>query len=111
MNKFFGRKFPTKPRNKILVHWKVKKNLSSSISINEVDKIYEEVKKDFSVLGGKIIGAGGGGFFLLYAPTKRKELDNYMAARNMPKLQFNIDHSGVKVVADLDNHYEFYNKE
>lgn len=93
------------------IHWEMKKNLSSSVSFSKVDKIYEEVKKDFGVLGGKIIGAGGGGFFLLYAPTKRKELDKYMAAKNMTNLQFNIDNSGVKVVADLDNHYEFYNKE
>jgi D-glycero-alpha-D-manno-heptose-7-phosphate kinase len=93
------------------IHWEMKKNLSSSISIEKVDKIYAEVKKDFGVLGGKIIGAGGGGFLLLYAPKKRRELDKYMAERNMPKLEFFIDHSGAKVVADLDDHYEFYNKE
>lgn len=91
------------------VHWKLKKNLSSSISIDKVDLIYEEVKKEYGVLGGKIIGAGGGGFFLLYAPRNRKELDKYMAKLDMPRLEFFIDHSGVKVVADLDTHYEFYN--
>jgi len=93
------------------IHWEMKKNLSSAITSVEINKIYEEVKKDFGVLGGKLIGAGGGGFFLLYVPKKRKELDKYMSKKNMIRLHYNIDHSGVKVVSDLDDHYEFYNKE
>jgi D-glycero-alpha-D-manno-heptose-7-phosphate kinase len=44
-------------------HWKLKKQLSNKISLSKVDSLYEEVKERFGVLGGKIIGAGGGGFF------------------------------------------------
>ncbi len=93
------------------IHWNLKKGLSSGISIGKIDNIYLEVKKEFGVLGGKIIGAGGGGFLLLYVPQKRRELDKYMTAKGMSRLQYFIDHSGVKVIADADDHYEFYNEE
>jgi len=93
------------------IHWNLKKSLSSGISIGKVDEIYGEVKKEFGVLGGKIIGAGGGGFLLLYAPQKRRELDKYMATKGMSRLQYFIDHSGTKIVADADDHYDFYNEE
>jgi len=49
-------------------HWQYKKRLSSKISLYAVDELYELVKKKYGVLGGKILGAGGGGFLLLYCP-------------------------------------------
>ncbi|HKO01139.1 MAG TPA: galactokinase, partial [Thermoanaerobaculia bacterium] len=43
-------------------HWQNKKQLSKKISLTKVDEIYDEVRARYNVLGGKIIGAGGGGF-------------------------------------------------
>ena len=41
-------------------HWRTKKQLSSKISFSKVDRLYERVKTEYSVLGGKVIGAGEG---------------------------------------------------
>lgn len=45
--------------------WKLKKSLSNSVSTPEIDMIYEEARKS-GAIGGKILGAGGGGFMLLF---------------------------------------------
>ena len=44
-------------------HWKLKKQLSKQISNSKIDRIYLNLLKDNSFIGGKLIGAGGGGFF------------------------------------------------
>jgi D-glycero-alpha-D-manno-heptose-7-phosphate kinase len=82
-------------------HWKLKKQLSNKISLCKVDSLYEEVKERFGVLGGKIIGAGGGGFLMLYTPQKHFELEAFMQAAEMPRLNYSIDPHGSKIVADL----------
>ena len=84
-------------------HWQNKKKLSGKISLKEVDDLYDHVKKDFGVLGGKIIGAGGGGFLMLYAPQKKKELTEYMHSKGYYRLHYNVEFEGAKVVADLKN--------
>lgn len=48
-------------------HWVLKKTLSNEISNNHIDKMYLKLKKLGSP-GGKIIGAGGGGFFMMSVP-------------------------------------------
>ena len=42
-------------------HWEHKRRMSNKISKAEWDSLYEHVRTEYSVLGGKIIGAGGGG--------------------------------------------------
>ena len=46
-------------------HWKIKKKLSKYISTSKLDKIYLNLLKEKSFIGGKLIGAGGGGFYLM----------------------------------------------
>ena len=46
-------------------HWKTKRKLSNSISNSKLDNIYLNLLKEKSFIGGKLIGAGGGGFFLM----------------------------------------------
>ncbi len=82
-------------------HWQNKKKLSSKISLHAVDEIYDEVRERFGVLGGKIIGAGGGGFLMLYCPRHHANLERYMAERGMPRLHYTIEPEGTKVVADI----------
>ncbi len=50
--------------------WQIKRSLSSKISSDEVDGLYEKAKQ-VGALGGKLLGAGGGGFMLLFAPPER----------------------------------------
>ena len=82
-------------------HWRNKRKLSKKVSFKEVDDLYEHLKKDFGVLGGKIIGAGGGGFLMLYAPKKKKNLTEYMSRKGFSRLNYQVEFEGTKVVADL----------
>jgi D-glycero-alpha-D-manno-heptose-7-phosphate kinase len=82
-------------------HWCQKKQLSGKISLARVDELYEHVRAEFGVLGGKIVGAGGGGFLMLYCPREHRRLEAFMTAEGMPRLHYAIEHEGSKVVANL----------
>ncbi len=84
-------------------HWTHKQRMSPRISISALDELYERVKKEFGVLGGKIIGAGGGGFIMLYCPQKTRELDAFMAEHSMPRVAYAPAMHGAKVVSDLED--------
>lgn len=51
--------------------WQYKKMLSTKISNTQLDQLYE-IAREHGALGGKITGAGGGGYMLLYCPVDRK---------------------------------------
>ena len=53
--------------------WQAKKKLASSITNPKIDEMYAEARR-LGVLGGKISGAGGGGYMLLYCPFRRRHL-------------------------------------
>jgi D-glycero-alpha-D-manno-heptose-7-phosphate kinase len=82
-------------------HWQSKKKLSGKISFRAVDEIYEEVRERFGVLGGKIIGAGGGGFLMLYCPRQHAALERFMMERGMPRMHYTVEPEGTKVVAQM----------
>jgi D-glycero-alpha-D-manno-heptose-7-phosphate kinase len=82
-------------------HWEHKKRLSPRISLSAVDELYDHVRAEYGVLGGKIAGAGGGGFLMLYAPAGHGRLESFMASRGMPRLRYALAPVGVEVVADL----------
>ncbi len=82
-------------------HWQYKKRLSSKISLSVFDELYELVKKKYGVLGGKILGAGGGGFLLLYCPKEHKKLEQHMLSLGMPRLHYTIEMEGSKVIANM----------
>ncbi|HLH77361.1 MAG TPA: hypothetical protein VKV28_11195 [Candidatus Binataceae bacterium] len=84
-------------------HWRNKKRLSAKVSLSKVDQIYDHVKAEYSVLGGKVIGAGGGGFLMLYCPTQHKRLESFMATHGMPRLHYNIEREGSKLLANFNN--------
>jgi D-glycero-alpha-D-manno-heptose-7-phosphate kinase len=52
--------------------WKVKRSLTQKITNSNINEIYE-AGLEAGALGGKLLGAGGGGFMLLYVPTERRE--------------------------------------
>jgi len=84
-------------------HWRSKKRLSSRISSAKVDDLYEHAKAEYSVLGGKVIGAGGGGFLMLYCPIESKRLESFMLANGMPRLHYNVERDGSKMLANFSN--------
>lgn len=84
-------------------HWQHKKRLSKRITYGSVDALYDLVKKRFGVLGGKIIGAGGGGFLMLYCRKKSRELTEYMARNGYPRLHYNLEFQGTQVLANTQS--------
>jgi len=82
-------------------HWKLKKRLSDKVSVSWIDPLYDEVRASHGVLGGKIIGAGGGGFLMLFCPKDTRSLEDFMMKRGMPRLYYNLEREGAKVVANV----------
>ena len=80
-------------------HWRQKKEMSSKISWPAVDDLYDHVKQNFGVTGGKVIGAGGGGFLMLFTPGPGEALEAYMASQQMPRLHYGVDSGGAQVLA------------
>ncbi len=78
-------------------HWRQKKQMSSKISWPAIDQLYEHVKS-FGVTGGKVIGAGGGGFLMLFTPSAGDRLEAYMASQHMPRLRYAVDRQGTTVM-------------
>ena len=79
-------------------HWQQKKSMSGNMSISEVDKVYLDLYDSKRILGGKIIGAGGGGFLLVYVNKSHDEIENDMLSRGFLPLKWSFDEEGVKIV-------------
>lgn len=82
----------------VLMHqsWEVKKRLAGMISNGHLDKIYESARRA-GAIGGKITGAGGGGFLLLYVPFEYQ--NNVRAALNgLQELPYRLEADGTKVI-------------
>ena len=82
-------------------HWERKKRMSNKISNEKWNEIYDEARSNYDVLGGKIIGAGGGGFLMLYCAKNPRRLENFMKELGMPRVHYGVDREGTKVVASL----------
>ncbi len=78
--------------------WLLKKQLASKISNSEVDDLYELARRA-GATGGKIAGAGGGGFLLLYCPPGRQE-HLRRELHMLQELPFNLGQDGSKVIFD-----------
>ena len=76
--------------------WMLKRQLASRISNSEINNIYDTAKSA-GALGGKITGAGGGGFFLLYCPHEKQETVRN-ALLDLQELSFMLEHDGSKVI-------------
>ena len=82
-------------------HWQSKKRLSARVSSDRIDYLYELAKRN-GALGGKIMGAGGGGFFMFYCENHDKaRLREAMAAEGLKEMRFAIDFEGSKVLVNF----------
>jgi D-glycero-alpha-D-manno-heptose-7-phosphate kinase len=82
------------------VHWQSKKRLSEGISNPQIDAWYDLAKRN-GAIGGKISGAGGGGFLMLYCEENKTRLREAMRAAGLRELKFRFDFEGSKVVFDV----------
>lgn len=81
-------------------HWKYKKRLAEGITNPHFDKIYDTAKKN-GALGGKITGAGGGGFFLFYCEESQSKLRKAMKDAGLKEMRFDFDYEGTKVLVNF----------
>ncbi|MBS1954375.1 MAG: galactokinase [Cyanobacteria bacterium SZAS-4] len=77
-------------------HWQYKKKRSGSMSNQDIDDWYELALKNGAV-GGKLIGAGGGGFLMFYTEEKVK-LRHAMRAAGLTEVRFRFEFEGTKIV-------------
>lgn len=77
-------------------HWEHKKRRSGGMSNAQIDQWYDLGMKNGAV-GGKLVGAGGGGFLLFYAADRNK-LRHAMAAAGLEEVRFAFDFEGTKVL-------------
>jgi D-glycero-alpha-D-manno-heptose-7-phosphate kinase len=83
-------------------HWEAKKRLSSKIADARIHRLYE-IAKENGALGGKITGAGGGGFFVFYASHRHHELRRAMQAEGLRELRYRFDTEGSRVIVNLSD--------
>lgn len=77
-------------------HWEHKKKRSGGMSNSKIDEWYNLALKNGAV-GGKLVGAGGGGFLMFYA-ADRSQLRHTMAKAGLEEVRFRFDFEGTKVV-------------
>jgi D-glycero-alpha-D-manno-heptose-7-phosphate kinase len=82
------------------VHWNTKKRLSGGVSSHQIDQWYEIAKQN-GAIGGKICGAGGGGFLMLYCEEGKARLREAMRGAGLRELNFRFEFEGSKVVFDM----------
>ena len=79
------------------VHWETKRKFSNGMTNQKIDDLYELGLKE-GALGGKLVGAGGGGFLLFYCENNKDQLREAMREQGLKELNFKFDHEGCKVI-------------
>lgn len=80
--------------------WEYKKSLASKITNSFIDKFYKKAI-EAGALGGKVAGAGGGGFLLLYCPyEKQDKLRDAM--KSLRELKFGFERDGSKIIFNIN---------
>ena len=78
------------------IHWERKKQRSNQMSNDHIDEWYELARKN-GALGGKLIGAGGGGFLMFYS-NDNVALRQAMSKIGLPEVRFQFDFEGTKSI-------------
>lgn len=81
-------------------HWQVKKATSSAISSGRIDRWYQ-LGMDNGALGGKLMGAGGGGFLMFYSENNHDKLRKAMAKEGLHEIAFDFDSDGSKISLNM----------
>jgi D-glycero-alpha-D-manno-heptose-7-phosphate kinase len=82
-------------------HWQKKRKLTSNMTDTLLDEIYESGRAA-GAIGGKLMGAGGGGFFMFYVrPAERRRFVERTLAAGRRVLRFSFDDAGARIVANV----------
>jgi len=78
-------------------HWLTKKGLAENISDPFIDEVYETARKN-GAIGGKVVGAGGGGFLMLYCKNSKRKLVEAMKKFGFCPMWFSFEEAGAQIV-------------
>ncbi len=82
-------------------HWMNKRKLASNMTDGTIDEHYEAARAA-GAIGGKLMGAGGGGFFMFYVrPESRRKVYEAMVLRGLRPLRFRFDFDGARISANF----------
>ena len=76
--------------------WRLKRSTGNKVSTEAIDEIYQKAM-DAGALGGKLLGAGGGGFIVFYVPENR-QADVKKALNNLLYVPFRFENTGTEVI-------------
>jgi D-glycero-alpha-D-manno-heptose-7-phosphate kinase len=76
-------------------------HLAANMSGDIIDEHYDAARKA-GAIGGKLMGAGGGGFFMFYVrAADRRRVHDALIARGLRPLRFRFDFDGARIVANF----------
>lgn len=82
-------------------HWTNKRKLAASISDSSIDEHYDAAIQA-GAIGGKLMGAGGGGFFMFYArPAEKRRVYETLVQRGLRPMRFRFDFDGARIMANF----------
>jgi D-glycero-alpha-D-manno-heptose-7-phosphate kinase len=84
-------------------HWQAKKRLSTRVTDPRLDALYD-LAREHGALGGKITGAGGGGFFVFYCDDGGACLRPALVRAGLREMRYRIDFEGTKVLSNFLNY-------
>ena len=87
------------------VTWKLKRQTGKSVSTNSIDEFYEKGMKA-GALGGKLLGAGGGGFLIFYVQPEKQEAVKE-AMKDLLYIPFRFENGGTRVIHYTPEFFEF----
>jgi len=88
----------------LAVHWELKKKRCQKMTDPFIDECYEVAQKH-GALGGKLMGAGGGGFFMFYCENdKRPKVSEALKKMRLKRERFGIDFEGTKILLNTRGH-------
>lgn len=83
--------------------WRLKRELNSEVSTQSIDHAYE-IAKEAGALGGKLLGAGGGGFLLFYVqPDKQEQVRS--ALHDLKEIPFRFENGGARILYYASEYY------
>lgn len=81
-------------------HWMIKRLTSSEITNDRIDKLYDTGIKA-GAIGGKLMGAGGGGFLVLYCENHKDNVRKAMAKEGLQEIHFRFEDEGSKLIINI----------
>ncbi len=81
-------------------HWVTKRGVTDNMSSDSIDRWYD-IARENGAIGGKIMGAGGGGFLMLYCDDGRQNLRSLLSKEGLVEYRFRFDFEGSKVVYNI----------